>query len=127
MTNFSNTERTDMILLYGEVGGNAQLARDLWIERFPDRPASQGRTFISTCTIVTVYILNAEEHISNCVEEEPGVSTRRLAAEVVSHFTVHRILKEKDLHPYNIQKVQALQLGDPPRRMNYCQWLLEQY
>ncbi|RZC33179.1 hypothetical protein BDFB_013929, partial [Asbolus verrucosus] len=85
MANFSNAERSDMVLLYDEAGGNAQLARDLWTEHAR-----------------TEHILNAEEHILNRVEEEPGVSTRRFAGEVgVSHFIVHHILKEKGLHPYH--------------------------
>ena len=46
------------------------------------------------------------------VEEEPHISTRRLAAEVgVSQFVVHRTLKEQARHPYHVQKVQALYNG----------------
>ena len=41
-------------------------------------------------------ILQAEEQILERVEEEPDISTRRLAAEVgVSQFVVHRTLKEQ--------------------------------
>ena len=43
------------------------------------------------------------------VKANPDVSTRRIAVEVeVSQFVVHRILKEQGLHPYHVQKVQAL-------------------
>ncbi|RZB38817.1 hypothetical protein BDFB_000275 [Asbolus verrucosus] len=117
-----------MVLLYGEAGGNVQLARDLWTERFPNRRVPQGRTFISTVQHLRNHgTFNLREHILNRVEKEPGISTGRFAAEVgVPHFIVHRTLREQGLHPYHVKNVQALQLGDPPRRMNYCQWLLEQ-
>ena len=35
MVNFSNSERVDMVMLYGD--GNTRLARELWIERFTNR------------------------------------------------------------------------------------------
>ena len=67
------------------------------------------------------YLLQAEKQILERVEEEPNISTRRLAAEVgVSQFVVHRTLKE-----YHFQKVQALELADCPRRVIYCEWLLQ--
>ena len=44
----------------------------------------------------TERILQVEEQILERVEEEPDISTRRLAAEVgVSQFVVHRTLKEQ--------------------------------
>ena len=45
--NFYNSERIDMIMLYGEVDGNARLARGLWIERFPNRAIPCARIFTS--------------------------------------------------------------------------------
>ena len=62
------------------------------------------------------------------VEEEPDISTRRLAAEVgVSQFVMHRTLKEQHLHPYHVQKAQALEPVDFPRRVIYCECLLRQW
>ena len=52
----------------------------------------------------TERILQAEEQILERVEEEPDISTRRLAAEIgVSQFVVHHILKEQGLHPHHAQ------------------------
>ncbi|KAJ3659552.1 hypothetical protein Zmor_011236 [Zophobas morio] len=60
-------------------------------------------------------------------EEAPDISTHRLAAEVeVSQFVVHRTLKEQGLHPYHVQKMQALEPADFSRRVIYCEWLLQQ-
>ena len=67
-------------------------------------------------------VLQAEEQILERVEEEPDISTRRLAAEVgVSQFLVRLTLKEQGLHPYQVQKVQALEPAD-----FHCEWLLQQ-
>ena len=47
MVNFSNSERVDMVMIYGVADGNARLARELWIERFPNRAIPCVRTFTS--------------------------------------------------------------------------------
>ena len=53
-------------------------------------------------------ILQAEEQILERVQEEPDISTHRLAAEIgISQFVVYRTLKEQDLYTYYVQKVQA--------------------
>ena len=39
---------------------------------------------------------------------------------------VHRTLKEQGLDPHHLQKVQALEPPDSPRRIIYCEWLLQQ-
>ncbi|KAJ3662049.1 hypothetical protein Zmor_006416 [Zophobas morio] len=47
MVNFTNSDRADMVMLYGVADGNSSLARELWIERFPNRAISCARTFTS--------------------------------------------------------------------------------
>jgi hypothetical protein len=60
------------------------------------------------------------------VDEEPNVSCRRLALRIdVSSFTIWRTLHEQGLHPYNLQRLQHLKSEDPPRRIAFCQWLLQ--
>ena len=72
-------------------------------------------------------ILQAEEQILERVDEDPDINTRRLAAEVgVSQSVVHSTLKEQRLHPYNVQKVQALGPADFLSHIIYCEWLLKQ-
>ncbi|RZC38176.1 HTH Tnp Tc3 2 domain containing protein, partial [Asbolus verrucosus] len=67
----------------------------------------------------------AEEEILREIENQPQLSTRRLANQVgVSRFVVWRTLKEQGLHPYHVQKVQALKPEDFPRRIYFCEWLL---
>jgi hypothetical protein len=62
------------------------------------------------------------------VDEEPNVSCRRLALGLginVSSFTIWRTLHEQGLHPYHLQRVQHLKSENPPRRIAFCQWLLQ--
>ena len=76
---------------------------------------------------MTERIPQAEEQILEHVEEEPDIITRRLAAEVgVSQFVVHHTLKEQGLHPYHVQKVQALEPADFPTRVIFCELWLQQ-
>ena len=92
-------------------GNASQLARELWIERFPNCLIPCARTLVvqnlrdhGTLKPAThdrgrdrtEKILQSEEQILQRVEEEPHISTRRLAAEVgVSHFVVHPTVKNK--------------------------------
>ena len=60
------------------------------------------------------------------VEEQPDISTRRLADEVeISQFVVHHILKEQGLHPYHVQNVQTLEPADFTRCVIYYELLLQ--
>jgi hypothetical protein len=67
-----------------------------------------------------------EPEILQAVEEEPNVTCRRLALRMgVSSFTIWRTLHEQGLHPYHLQRVQHLKPEGPPRRIAFCQWLLQ--
>lgn len=143
MAHYTNSERTDMIRIYGEAGGNASEAKRIYMERFPQRMVPDARTFqridqhlrdygsfepqYQNCGAVrTQRVLDLEPQILEIVEEEPNISSRRLALRVgVSASTVWRTLHEQGLHPYHVQRVQALQPGDPIRRIAFCQWFLQ--
>ncbi|KAJ4435913.1 hypothetical protein ANN_18533 [Periplaneta americana] len=57
----------------------------------------------------------------------PSISTRRVALQVnVPHTTVWRLLKEYQLYPYHLQRVQAVSPADYPARVRFCQWFLQQ-
>lgn len=80
------------------------------IERGPQRPHR---------------IINIEEEVLETVEEQPGISLRRLAQRFhVSHWTIWRTLREQLLYPYNVQRVQALRPADYPRRVAFYTWFL---
>ncbi|KAJ4450877.1 hypothetical protein ANN_02309 [Periplaneta americana] len=68
-----------------------------------------------------------QEEILEAVNMTPSISTRRVALQVnVPHTTVWRLLKEYQLYPYNLQRVQALSPADYPARVRSCQWFLQQ-
>ena len=95
MVNFYSSERVDVIMFYGVADGNARLARELWIKRFPNRaiPCASvcANIYISGTAYPrswylkpqipdhghdkTVRILQAEEQILERFEEEPDIST----------------------------------------------------
>jgi hypothetical protein len=43
----------------------------------------------------------------------------------VFQFVVCRTLREQGLHPYHVQRVQALQPNDYIRRKEFCEWAIQ--
>lgn len=143
MANFTNIEWTNIVLCYGAADENSRQARVLYQQRFPNVRTPDERTFVSAVQHLRDHghfqpmavdrgrtrsqrTLNAEPRILDSVEENPGVSIRRLSAQIgVSEFVVWRTLNEQGLHPYHVQKVQALQPGDELRRQQFCGWLIQ--
>lgn len=67
-----------------------------------------------------------EEAVLLEVERNPAVSTREIANHLeTSRSTVWRVLSEQLLHPYHVQRVQALSPAtDYGPRVNFCRWFL---
>ncbi|KAJ4432395.1 hypothetical protein ANN_21014 [Periplaneta americana] len=108
---YSNQELVEIHFMYGKADGNAALARRLYQER--------GRPRSTTPEV--------QEEILEAVNMTPSISTRRVALQVnVPHTTVWRLLKEYQLYPYHLQRVQALSPADYPARVRFCQWFLQQ-
>jgi len=58
------------------------------------------------------------------VEEYSRTSTWRIAANLgTSQKTVWKVFNKQLLHPFKLQKVQALNPGDFPHHLQDCQWL----
>lgn len=137
---FTTQELWDMMYLYGETGGNGRAVERLYAERFPNRRRPSYQVIMDTVfrlrergTLHPRYegrgaerirrVLRAEEQLLEMVDANPGVSTRTAAMQVgVSRSTVHRILRENLLHPYHLQRVQALAPQDRPARVRFCTW-----
>ncbi|KAJ4445089.1 hypothetical protein ANN_06888 [Periplaneta americana] len=108
---YSNQELAEMHFMYGKADGNGALARRLYQER--------GRPRSTTPEV--------REEILEAVNMTPSISTRRVALQVnVPHTTVWRLLKEYQLYPYHLQRVQALSPADYPAQVRFCQWFLQQ-
>lgn len=136
-------ELFDMILIYGETGGNALRTTRLYRERFPNRRAPSYTCIVDvvfrvreTGRLLPTYegrgrertrrVLRAEEELLDFVDQNPGVSTRDAARQVgVSRSTVHSILRRNLLRPYHIQRVQELTENDRPLRLTFCNWFRE--
>ncbi|KAJ3661726.1 hypothetical protein Zmor_006113 [Zophobas morio] len=121
-----------MVLMYGQALGNSLEARRLYQEAFPERRLPNHKTFANVVQRLrengkfqprfsdrgrerTERTLDAEEEILNVVENDPGISIRRLSYRVgVSPFVVWRTLHEQGLHPYHVQRVQHLKPEDLP-------------
>lgn len=140
---YTNMEMADMHFVYGLADGNATEARRIYQEKYPQRPIPCAKTFSNihrrlqeTGTFSksvdipgkprAVRTPELEEAVLNEVSIHPETSTRKMSDMFnVSHQTVLRILKDQQLYPYHIQRVQALLPADFPKRLNFCEWLLQ--
>ena len=137
---FSNEEYADMHLFYGQAMGNAAEARRLYQQHFPNRHIPDRKTFervdrnlreigsfkdLSRTGRPREVRDNAEGNVLSIVEEVQTTSSRKVANETgVPHTTVWRIFKDQLLHPFKLQKVQALYPADYPNRLRFSQWFL---
>lgn len=145
MEDFTNDEKADMHYMYGRANGNGREALRMYQAQFPDRRMPDHRmfqrlhrqlcetgSFLSTRHTAgrPTYVRSPslEETILNIVNERPSLSTRGISRLVgVSHQTVIRILHDNRLHPFHFQRVQALNPADYQLRLNFCQWVVQQY
>lgn len=140
---YSNQELAEIHFMYGKADGNAALARRLYQERYPQRQCPDRKTFVRLHYRLCEYgkfnspglgrgrprstTPEVQEEILEAVNMTPSISTRRVALQVnVPHTTVWRLLKEYQLYPYHLQRVQALSPADYPARVRFCQWFLQQ-
>ncbi|GBL92918.1 hypothetical protein AVEN_54575-1 [Araneus ventricosus] len=66
------------------------------------------------------------ENILQGVGERPDISTREVSRAVnVPHSIVWLVLRDEGLHPYHVQKVQALIPADYAPRFEFARWLLQ--
>ncbi|KAK3929171.1 Histone-lysine N-methyltransferase SETMAR [Frankliniella fusca] len=140
---FTNEEMTDMMLVFGEANENSRLAAALYQQRFPERvvprhqrfPELRDRlkntgTFAPVRRNEVVRSARAPEAIplvQQVLNADPHTSTRKTGKMLnMSHVSVHRIIKhDLGMHPFKRHAVQQLLPGDPPRRLQMCQWLLD--
>ncbi|GBN25951.1 hypothetical protein AVEN_28490-1 [Araneus ventricosus] len=67
------------------------------------------------------------EDILQGVKYRPDISTREVSRAVnVPHSIVWRVLRGEGLHPYHVQKVQALIPADYAPRVEFARWFMQQ-
>ncbi|KAJ4437983.1 hypothetical protein ANN_13922 [Periplaneta americana] len=108
----------------------------LYQERYPQRQCPDRKTFVRLHYRLCEYekfnspdlgrgrprstTPEVQEKILEAVNMTPSISSRRVALQV------WRLLKEYQLYPYHLQRVQALKPADYPARVRFCQWFLQQ-
>ncbi|GFX07272.1 uncharacterized protein TNCV_2972491 [Trichonephila clavipes] len=82
---------------------------------------------LDTCRQRTTRTVDAEDRVLQELERNPSTSTRVVSREThIPQATVWRIAHDEGLHPYHLQRVQALELGDYNKRMDFARWFLHE-
>lgn len=145
MARFTIAELADIVYVYGFCDGNARQAVREYRRRFPGRETPHRSVFISTFRRLRETgsfslkrdgnemrapmeaELRRRERILRHFSRHPGTSVRRAAAVLgIPRVTIWRTLRADGRHAYHVQKVQNLIPADYPRRLNFCNWYIEQ-
>lgn len=145
MERFTNIEYADIHFCYGEAEGISRRARQIYIQRFPDRRIPNARTFATIHRNLrengrfrpanaavggrapVQNMARIEDAVLRRIEENSSVSTRQLGDEFnISHMAVWNMIHRNGLYPYHLQRVQALTDGDFVRRLEFCHWYQNQ-
>lgn len=143
---YENIELVDMLVIYGKCRQSAAAASRLYAQLFPLRVHPTPRVFLNVLQRARdtgdlrehrgghagrprrAGNVRIEEDILNLIFQDPTTSTRVIARQLqVSQKKVWKTLRENQLHPFHVQRVQALQPQDHPRRVQFCEWLLQQH
>lgn len=140
---YTFNEYADMYMVFGFCNGNANMAKEEYATRYPNRPRPSTNTFRrldqrlrESGTFVPNYrnrgrprerrTVQIEEQILDAVHEDPTSSTRQLSRElnIPSNTTVHSVLSENLLRPFHLTKVQPLYRNDNIQRTFFCNTIL---
>ena len=137
------SELRDMIMCYCEARGNGREARRMYEQRYPNRRHPHHTTFAAIHRRLgetgnlrpqavggrrrDVRTPDFEDAVIERVSVELSTSTPAVAhAMNINHQSIWRVLREYNLHSYNLQKVQAIGPQDFVPRLNFVQWFLHQ-
>lgn len=134
---YSNHEYADMVFMYGFCNGSAAEAVNQYKIKFPNRRApcsitiarcfqslSETGHFPQSNSEREITRRNSADEVLHEIQLDNRTSLRKISAKTQqSTRTIHRTLRENGYHPYHIQPVQSLLLGDHPQRVAYCTWL----
>lgn len=119
MNRYCNTEKVDMLLVFGKCRRNACEAVALYRERYPDRAHPSAKTFYNIERSLRVHgkfpcgkRVNRVRPVTNDnnaalvlahFEVNPHTSTREVAAEMdISRTSIIRIAKKNKYHPFKM-------------------------
>lgn len=139
---FTRNEKVDLLLIYGECRKNATAACILYSERFPLRQRQPSRNYFARLERQfriepddnvhdqDSFIIDAETetNVLAVVYVDPTISLRQIEHELpVGRESARKILKKHGFKPYKYQIHQRLYENDNQRRVQYCNWLLENH
>lgn len=127
----NNSEKVDMILIYGECNKHCREAARVYANRYPERYHPPHNFFLRLVNNLRTYgtfsirdaqrqpLRNMEQNddqeneIIAYIQLNPHSSLRHVAREFgFSKTKVHKIFKKYKLHPYRADLVQHLRQGD---------------
>lgn len=138
---YSHLEYANMVFIYGLCNGNATAAAEEYRQRFPHQRTPNRKAFIrvfnklcETGTLPSANVtserairqdLEEIENVLALVEEDATTSSRRIGTQLgIPQKRVINTLHEQGLYPYHVQRVQHLQPGDYAKRMEFCEWII---
>jgi hypothetical protein len=136
---YSQREYAEMHFLYGFCNGNARAAAREYRQRYPDRDRFPDyRVFLRVHNSYLEGVLPGQhaprlgrpvvrdpDNVLRELRMDPMISQRRLSRNLgIPRSTVQLIIKRNRLHPYHIQRVQALLPGDYAPRLRFCREML---
>lgn len=135
MVQYSNEEKTDMLLVYGECRSNGREARRVYAQRYPHRRIPDHKTFSKLCQNLREYgsfgkskrdrrkTATSDENTARVIQNvlnDPKISLAKIKENTtVSVSSSWRILKRNHFHPYKTKLAHKLEPGDPARRMDF--------
>ncbi|GFY18952.1 DUF4817 domain-containing protein [Trichonephila clavipes] len=144
MPTYIHREMADMHLIYGMAKCNGREALRMYCAEYPGRQLP-SRSFFATlhrrmCETGsfnvhkldtgrqrTTRTVDAEDRVLQELERNPSTSTRVVARDThIPQATVWRIAHDEGLYPYHLQRIQALELGDYNKHMDFARWFLHE-
>lgn len=136
---YTQSDKVDMLLIFGECHKNSRNAADLYAQRYPDRhhPTHQYFPYLENRfrqerhqqeQAEEKFIINEETEINvlAMVEVDKTVSLRQIHEELqINHESARKILKKHGYRSFKYQLHQHLYANDGPRRVVFCDWLLQ--
>ncbi|CAH2095684.1 unnamed protein product [Euphydryas editha] len=137
---YTPAEYAEMHFIYGQCGGNASEAAELYRARFPNARHPDYRIFVRVHNAYKEGRIpgtgvggtsggRPRQHDDDIVlaevEADPTTSVRKISSRIgISTRTVNRILKREKLHPFHYKRVQSLLPRDYPLRLAFCRRML---
>jgi len=135
MVDYLPNQIVDMIHILGEAGSNYSAAKRLYAESYPKRrhPCRKTIKFIERAQQSSFKKIrkksepNAANSLVGCTVLNPYISIGQIERQhSISKSTANRILKINRFHRYHIHLIHHLEPKDFKRRLQFCNWALNQ-